>query len=359
MIVNPPDFDSVEALVRAYLTEFDEALTRLSLGFEGRTHDLPSWALTPRKITIGYVPSENIYTIRAAADAEAPADHYRRLLVNSQAELQEAVSPIQMGFDFPLGGGYWMGDARMTPQGDPTVPSIECLPGLLGVIRNDGAMAKMLTEHEAQTSALRHWEAACFGLDKSQRTVYDELASVFARFAAIIKRKAFLERRIHRFINEHRDIMLPFSKSVYYEHPLRRLDGTEYYADFILEREFGQPAWLIELESPSSALFKKNGELTANANHARAQIKDWIVAIEENAANSADAMSFLKGPKTRLVVSGCGLDHEIEMRDSAFADTVTWTYDLLLREAKERAHAQMVEFRKRIGLSDGDVPKFQ
>ena len=107
-------------------------------------------------------------------------------------------------------------------------------------------------------------------------------------------------------------------------------------ADFILQREDGFPPMLIELENPKSKMIKNDGEWTCAANHAKNQIAEWAKFIDQNLENSKGEMDFLIGPnKERLVIMGRGLKFLEKMKDSKYSDTIMWTYDLMIREAKE------------------------
>ncbi len=144
-----------------------------------------------------------------------------------------------------------------------------------------------------------------------------------------------MEGRIHRFINSNANFLLPPHKKCYFKHPLY-LNDEKREADFILQRERALPSMLIELENPNAKMFKKNGEWTAEANHARNQIAEWVRFIQQNPANAQGQFSFLSGPKQqRLVIMGRGLEHLDAMINSKYQDTIMWTYDVLVKEAKD------------------------
>ncbi|GAH59990.1 unnamed protein product, partial [marine sediment metagenome] len=192
------------------------------------------------------------------------------------------------------------------------------------------------------------WNKAAHGLPKKASLTYN-LRSIFAAFHRIVKRKAFLEGRIHGFLNARSKFLLPSHKKCYFKHELY-LNDKKRVADFILQREEGLPAMLIELENPSVKMFKKNGEWTADANHARNQITEWVRFIDENPANTQGEFGFLKGPKERLVVIGRGLERLDRMINSKYQDTVMWTYDLLAREAKDHWNHVIVEQYNLLGI---------
>jgi hypothetical protein len=152
--------------------------------------------------------------------------------------------------------------------------------------------------------------------------------------------------------------MLPPHKRCFIEVRLSRGEEAK-KADFILERETGMPALLIELESPHLPLFKQNGEYTANANHAREQIREWVEFIDDEPTNRRGEFAFLAGEKDRLVVQGERLEFREKMNSSKGSDTTMWTYDMLLQEAKERCHAELVSLHVMMGRDPGEVQPFK
>ena len=108
---------------------------------------------------------------------------------------------------------------------------------------------------------------------------------------------------------------------------------------------------LIELESPVYNIFRKNGDLTAEANHAKGQIAGWVSFIDQDArTNASGEFSFLAGPKQRLVVMGRGLEDRSRLENTRFSDTTFWTYELLLAHARERWNDQIEAQHKLVGL---------
>jgi hypothetical protein len=159
---------------------------------------------------------------------------------------------------------------------------------------------------------------------------------VFGAFENMIRNDVFLERAVHRFIHDHARVLLPEHVRCFFEVPLRQGDEVR-VADFVLQRDPGTPALLIELENPSSPVLRQNGDPTAQANHAVQQIAGWVRMIDSNSTeNASGEMQFLSGPKQRLVIIGRGTDQRARLIDTRFGETLIWTYDILLEEAKRR-----------------------
>ncbi len=66
-------------------------------------------------------------------------------------------------------------------------------------------------------------------------------------------------------------------------------------------------------------------------------------------------MSFLTGPKERLVIIGRGLDWADAMRDSKFGINKVWTYDMLVLEAKKRWNKLIIDQCKLIGIEKPNI----
>lgn len=113
-------------------------------------------------------------------------------------------------------------------------------------------------------------------------------------------------------------------------------------ADFILEREQGLPSIFIELESPVHSVFTKKGDLTAQSNHARQQVSEWVKYVEnEPQTNAKDEYSFLTGPKERMVVIGRGIENKDRLIDTKYDGVTFWTYSIMLEEAKSRMNKRL------------------
>ena len=286
----------------------------------------------------------NFYLIESESDFNE--------LVNSGPIVPSIDNGQPINFNKPPEGRFYyeIDDLEMIQVDDKdafnAVPD-KIIDGLIAFFTKQSGL-EMLTPQNAKSNAFDMWNHCQYNFPQKTSFV-DHLNSIFTTFNNIIKRKAFFERRIHRYINEYASFLLPAHKSCHYECVLL-LDDEQRKADFILERETGLPPILIELENPSNALFKKNLEPTAEAQHARNQICEWERFIKENPNNTKDQMSFLKGTLEKLVVIGKGLENLDTMKAFKYSDTAFWTYDLLLYEAIDRCNKAIFDQCKAIGI---------
>jgi hypothetical protein len=298
---------------------------------------LPSWCLTSRDIVCGFTPDAKGVVLRVVPRIEdGPGTVQVRTLTSTSAML-ELIRPWEANFTLDrLSATPFVefGDVRAEVAGGPLLPPVMTSPGLIGWGRSDDAIITY-SEESAKRNAIDHWNAALTGEGRSSSFVH-EARTVFDKLHAIIRRKAFLERRVHRFLNEHRALVLPAFTKCFFEHDLF-LDTERLTADFVLEREAGMPGILVELESPVHRVFRADGDWTAAVNHAKAQIARWVRFIRQAPDRNAQGeMAFLTGPIQRLVVIGRGLEKTQQLFDSRHTDTTIWTYDLMIAEAKAR-----------------------
>jgi hypothetical protein len=61
-------------------------------------------------------------------------------------------------------------------------------------------------------------------------------------------------------------------------------------------------------------------------------------------------LAFLTGEKQGLVIIGRGLGDREQLLETKFGETVVWTYDLLLDEARGRWNANVQEQYRLLGL---------
>jgi hypothetical protein len=130
-----------------------------------------------------------------------------------------------------------MGDMKVTAGSNPlTIPALDSRY-LVGFGRRKG-LYEVFDENKAKQEAIDFWNKRILPKSDQHTSYVLEVRRVLERIQAIIKRKAFLERRVHRFINEHNKILLPNYNNCFYEHVLFR-NGEKRKADFILERSLG------------------------------------------------------------------------------------------------------------------------
>jgi hypothetical protein len=336
-----------------YFKLIDKSLEELSKRQEGKIAKLPSWVLCSRTIHIGLTNDGSGFVMRVTPNGKTGDDSISVTTLSTTKDLMPFFEPgipniqLEQLREMPF-LSLW----NMNFYGDenPLSPAIMEIHDLIGFGSTDSASRKFAI-NAAKEWAVDLWNKASQG-DQKPGSFIQEAKQVFDKFTNMIERKAFLERRVHRFINEHAFLLLPPFRTSYFEHPLYWGKSKE-IADFILEREFGFPALLIELESPSHQVFKKNGELTEKANHAREQIGRWVRYIDQNhQSNAVGKFTFLSGSKDRLVVIGRGLERKESMLNTKFTDTMIWTYDLLLEEAKLRWNDEIATQRRIVGLEE-------
>ena len=343
-----------EQTILEYLQTVDSSLEILSKHYEGMITGLPSWVLETREITIGVTDDGEGFVIKVTPNENFKNDIVTVQQIKNKDDIDKIISPMNYGGPLPnkiQPGNYLLSfDMTMVNANNPlAIPALENL-FLMGWGRKTDFFNAFSLE-EAKKDAVNFWNNALEGT-KKRASFIQEVRTVFSKFHAIIKRKAFLERRIHRFINEYPIILLPSHKRCLYEQKLVFGEETR-EADFILEREQGLPAILIELESPVHKVFTKKNDLTAPANHARRQISEWITFIEKDPVRNASGYtSFLTGPKERLVVIGRGLENREQLIDTKFDGVTFWTYSMLLEEAKNRLNNQIVSQYKLLGLDE-------
>ena len=338
------EIEELKARVGGFFETLDEALEQLTSGQEHKISALPRWALEKRDIKIGITPDNRGIAIRIMPNPGFDDDSVTARVLSSRQDLVDVLAPWEPSFAptdlrnipfFLIGETY--GIEANNPLAAPVLddPSITAYGDLAAALAH-------FTPENAKSEAISLWNNVLSG-GGAERSFIRGANAVFGKFRAIIKRKAFLERKIHRFLEGHACLLLPAFRRFLYDHPLYLGDEVR-KADFILEREAGTPPFLVELESPVHKVFRKNGELTAQANHAISQIAEWVAFIDKDAKrNAAGDFAFLAGPKLRLVVIGRGLEHRQRLLDTRFRDTTIWTYELLLDQAKSRWNDQIAE----------------
>jgi hypothetical protein len=338
--------------VLTYLAALDSAIDTLSTRTEGSISSLPEWMLSPRHISVGVNSDCSLAVVRIVPEPDSTKDILEAVEMITDDDLRRVIAPIAPGF--PLRGiqhpGFFqVADLQLHEVGSPLEPALLHQPGIWSFGNPESAL-KAFNDQIGREDAINFWNKTSLMSGGSRESIVDQMRTVFRTFQKIIKLKSFRERRIHRFLNSHAKLLLPPHQRSWFEIPFRLGDDVR-RADFVLQREQGMPGLLIELENPAVKVFRKNGELTAEANHACNQIAEWVKFIDRDAAtNAAGEFSFLIGPKQRLVVIGRGMEHVEEMLNSRFTDTVIWTYDFLLQQAKERWDSTINHQRSLIGL---------
>ncbi len=336
-----------------YFRELDTAVDKLSHMHEGLLAALPTWVLQRRHVRLAMIERPAICVYKVEPDSELEQDQVEVLVGLGEAELCDLTAPYSfksMIGAAATGTAFEIGDMRFLNANNPLLPEKHLFRGMIGYCFTKSARERF-SVGRARKEAVNLWCNAQRGFDPLS-SYPGNARRVFDKFGCLIKRKNYRERKIHRYISEHRGLLLPDFKNCFFEHGL--FSKTEkVVADFILQRECMLPALLIELESPCLKLLKTNGDLTFQASHAREQIRIWVKIIDENPANWDGKMAFLKGPKERLVVMGKGF--ESDAYDSSRDDTKIWTYDVLLREAKDSFNRRMAEMYRLVNTDNPPV----
>lgn len=338
--------------IRRYLSLIDESLDQLSHLNEGSLSNLPSWVLQNRKIDIGITTDKKGVVIKITPDDSLEKDEVNIFDVNTVDDVNKITAPMTFGGRLPNKEPekhfVLLADMSLVEANNPLAVPILDNKLMIGWGRASG-FEDTFEESKAKEEAISLWNAATSGI-KTKGSFVQEVRNIFDKFEAIIKRKAFLERRVHRYVNEYRAIFLPEHKACLYEHELF-LNGEIRKADFILEREQGLPSIFIELESPVHSVFTKKGDLTAQSNHARQQVSEWVKYVENDLqANAKGEYSFLTGPKERMVVIGRGLENRDRLSDTKYDGVTFWTYSLMLEEAKNRMNERLYSQYQLLGL---------
>ena len=342
----------LDKIITTYFSCLDESLNVLSLHSEGELVGLPSWVHCTRRIIIACTEDGEGVAIKVVPDNSLEMDEVTIVEIRSKEDLNRILAPMSYG-GAPLNrlqenSFMLIGDMTVTTANPLDIPAMDSRL-LFGFGRKKGFETSFSIE-KAKEEAIGLWNAR---LSKSEgsKSYVREVKNILYKFQAIIRRKAFLERRIHRFINEYAHILLPPHKRCIFEHIFyRNRDFRK--ADFVLEREQGFPPILIELESPVHKIFTKNLDLTAQANHEKSQISEWIAFIDSDTARNAKGdFYFLTGLKERLVIIGRGLEYRDRLLETKYDGVVFWTYDILFEEVRGRLNDNYASQCAMVGLS--------
>lgn len=340
---------SIRSLVEAYFEEVDIAVEILSNKHESAFSQLMPWVLAPKRIQIALIETADLYIVMAERRDDLDEDYVTEITVNDSSQLQLEGPWVT----FKLEGRYknyvyWLGPMEVQEADNKFAQPSFLFAGTMAWVSRD-RIAGVFSVESARKMAVDIWNASVTGLQPSDSFMAC-LQSLINRLRDLSKRKGFKERKIHRFINENATIFLPDHERCFFEHHLY-LGGETRKADFILQRSEGQPALLIELESPVHKVFTKRGDYTSEVNHARGQMDDWVRFISENSENVKGEMAFLGGPLDRLVVIGKHLENYDRMLNSRYGDTLIWTYEVLAKTTVTRWNRVITEQCKLLGMS--------
>jgi len=343
-------FEKISTILHEYHEELNKNIEKLSMHEEGNINNLPSYILTTNHYTIGLTNDNKGLVFRVESDSTLSKDKSSYVNLSTIQDINTIIHPM-----------YFVGSLSTLKSGFTTI-------GDMTFIKADNPLAKplinnkfysgwglleefekMFTIEKAKEEAINIWNLSKVSSDKKSYIL--EINNIFDKLSSIIKRKAFLERRVHRYINEHKEIFLPQFKNCLFEKKLL-LNETFRKADFILERENGLAPLLIELESPVHDILTKNKSLTSYANHARDQIDEWIEFIHKNPKNNCqNDMAFLNSVNIeKLIIIGKGLEQKDILISKKFSGTIFWTYDMLIEEARQIMNNKYISQCKLLNL---------
>lgn len=298
---------------------------------------------------------DDLYVVKVIPENTLSEDQFTIIDIKSDDDLKNFIKPLQTNIGIKSHVkdiGFMFGDMTAIQNNNINAMPHDLVKGLRAIFTSS-QIEGMFSVEVARKSAMDFWNNVTNKFPWKQSYVAT-VKQILDRLQSMIKRKSFLERRIHRYIAEYAATILPSHKRYFLDHRLF-LGNEERFADFILEREEGFPPMLIELENPVWEVFTNKGEFTAKVNHAKNQIAEWVKFINQENGNTADDMRFLSGNKNRLVIIGKGLDNVDKLRDSKFTDTIVWTYDLLIKEAKDSVNKKILEQSKLLGVASPNL----
>lgn len=341
---------NIEKYVLDYLSAISNGINKLSLHQEGELYKLPSWVLGKKNIKIGWSENRRIIVVKIAPDPDLSADSVTIIPISNLSDFGQVTEPHKISNIENIPRHYQdeFLDAVLTSADDSFIPPIVLNDSLI-FVGGDIGFLSYFNEYRAKQNAIGMW-SSCEQLDNSLPKSYVlHVNNVLSTFESVIDGE-FVERRVHRFLYKHHDLLLPPHSVCHYEHDLI-LNDDKRTADFILQREHGVSALLVELESTKHKVFTKTYDLRAEVNHAKTQIADWIRFIDDDpTTNASDEFSFLRGPKDRLVIIGRGLDDKDRLIETKRQDTLIWTYDMLLENAKNSLNERYLNNCKILNL---------
>jgi len=141
-------------------------------------------------------------------------------------------------------------------------------------------------------------------LQDSELKARDGRADARRKYAALLADFEFLlagaEEPLHQFLKSHPELLCPMYESCWSKVPF-----GDHVSDFVI-REVPNDYLLVEIEAPTRALFRKDGQQRQELTHAIDQISDWIeyiAAHRELVERDLGLTGISAGPRA-LVVMG-------------------------------------------------------
>ncbi len=197
--------------------------------------------------------------------------------------------------------------------------------------------------------------------DDVTREDADELERVLDQ-ACCNPRAAERERALQRHLEEHPLLLIQHMGGGHgrWVIPQKKL-GAEFVPDFVIGESYsGGGSWtLVELESPASLMFRKDGDPSASLQHALRQLTDWRAWLMRNRDYAARSRNDNGLGLTDISPNSRGLVLIGRERDLDPADNprrqrleednmiMLHSYDWLVRQARGRAEAMERARRER------------
>src|SRR4051812_19633076 len=190
--------------IRNFLKVTDEAFEELSKMQEQKLSDIPSWILSNRNIKIAYASFTDSYLIIIFPDKTSSTDICSNVTIDTQEQLNEFVTAYLPGFKLEVNGGFMMlADMELRKVNEKGEKNLYLIPaykfnGLI-ITGTEEIIKEALNDEDIKHGALNIWNSCLSGLDPNSGSFYEQLERIFDKFRCLIKRKSFLERRIHRY----------------------------------------------------------------------------------------------------------------------------------------------------------------
>lgn len=229
--------------VLEYFKALDDAIERLSKGREGALSNLPAYALKKRRIKLGVSADGSVAAIKFEPDPFLTNDDIQQVTLTSVADVNAVIARFRTEAksmaSLANSNFFLAGSVIEYSSSNPLVPPAHEDPSMIGC--GSGQQASMAFRPEgAKLDAIAMWNYALLG-KKSSGNFLHETKGIFNTFASIIRRRAFVERRIHRYLRDHAVLLLPAHVRFFFEHELRLGDEVR-RVDVILQREPVNPA---------------------------------------------------------------------------------------------------------------------
>ncbi|TAG24034.1 MAG: DUF4263 domain-containing protein [Cytophagia bacterium] len=134
---------------------------------------------------------------------------------------------------------------------------------------------------------------------QERQSILDNLIVLKTKFDELLNTSS-KEEELQVFLKEYPIVIQPYSKIF----PKQKL-GDDFITDFVITNtlEQGIKYTFVEIEKASMPIFTKNGEFTAEFNHANNQTLDWDFWLEQNIDYLRKKLIGLESPKF-LIIAG-------------------------------------------------------